>query len=199
MKIGIGPLLGHSPSARVNLLRPAILTVLCILFATATHADNIRTGTGTLTIPDGSTVTAIDFIPYPDGVEWNNAYEVTFTMPDLTGTVEGNSLLGYWATLDFATPVSDVSFEWLASSIFYATDNTDDTVGNGCFGCTGAGYFAGPGITQINWQAGDEVGGIESISYTMDSPEPSSLLLFGVGLAALIGLGGEKHSRKRSA
>lgn len=196
--------MARSIAVRRNMKMKLAVAFAVLLFAGTVHADEIFTGTGELTIPDGSTVTSILFIPYPDGIEWNNAYQVTFTMPDMTGTVEGNSLLGYWATLDFAVPASDISFDWLASSVFYATDNLGDIVGNGCEGCTGTGFFAGPGITQIYWQAGDEEGGIESISYTLDptdppqsAPEPSSLLLAGMGLAALI-CAGASHSYEGS-
>jgi hypothetical protein len=55
-----------------------------------------------------------------------------------------------------------------------------DANGDG-YGTSTRIYFGGAGASPVN------------------SPEPSSLLLTGMGLAALIGLCGEKHLRKRSA
>ena len=161
-----------------------------LLFASLAQADQIDTSTGVITIPDGSTVTSVTFIPYPDGEEWGNTSQVDYTFAGGTGEAEGNSLLGYWGTINFDSPVSDVSFDWFDSASFEASDNVGDTYGAPCEGCSGVGSFPGTGVTQINWQAADEVGGITSLS-TQNSqsvPEPSSLLLSGIALAALIGL-----------
>jgi hypothetical protein len=166
-----------------------------LLFANLAHADQITTGTGQLTIPTGSTVSSINLIPFPYGVEWGNTSLVSYTFSDGTGTTEGNPLLGFWGTIDFTAPVDGLSFSWFGTTIFAANDNAGDSFA--CFAspvCSGTEAFAGAGITQITWQAGDEEGGITAMSFTVDPPdppsvpEPSALLLSGMGLAALIAL-----------
>jgi hypothetical protein len=162
-----------------------------LFFASQAHADIIQTSTGSLTIPDGSTVTATSIIQDPDGPEWGNTTLVDYSFAGGTGTAEGNFLLGYWGTIDFSSPVSDVSFNFIDASVFIATDNVGDIFGSAEGQEEGTVSFPGPEITQINWQGGDEVGGITSLDSTPDSqsvPEPSSLMLSGIGLAALIAL-----------
>lgn len=65
--------------------------------------------------------------------------------------------------------------------------------------------FARPGITPVEWAAPDNFGlvGIESMTYTLDSsdpaPEPSPLLLSGIGLVALIGLAYRSRTKNQKA
>ncbi len=165
-----------------------------LFFAGLAHADQISTSTGVLTIPDGSTMTSLVLIPFPHGIEWGNTYIADYGFLDGTGETEGNSLLGYTGTIDFTLPVYDLSFTWLGVTLFTAADNSGDSFLCDTICAGGTEAFPGTGITQITWQAGDEEGGISSMTFTVDPPdppsvpEPSSLLLSGMGLAALFGL-----------
>ncbi|MFZ0886044.1 MAG: PEP-CTERM sorting domain-containing protein [Candidatus Acidiferrales bacterium] len=173
------------------------LAFAVLLFASLAHADQIVTSTGVETIPDGSTVTSVTFIPYPHGIEWGNTSLVDYSFAGGTGDTVGNSLLGFDGTIDFSSPVDDLSFTWVGVTLFTASDNAGDSFlcDTGCL--SGSEAFSGSGITQITWQGGDEQGGISSLTFTADPPdppdppsvpEPSSLLLAGMGLAALIAM-----------
>jgi hypothetical protein len=176
-----------------------------LLFASLAQADQIDTSTGVITIPDGSTVTSVDFIPFPHGEEWGNTYLVDYSFLGGTGETEGNSLLGYDGTIDFTSPVSDLSFSWLGVTLFTASDNVGDSFLCDVSCLAGTEAFPGTGITEITWQAGDEQGGISAMTFTADPadpppvPEPSTLLLSGLGLAALIGLARRKLARGQKA
>jgi hypothetical protein len=166
-----------------------------LLFASLSQADQVATSTGEITIPDGSTVTSVEFIPFPHGVEWGNTSLVDYSFLGGTGDTEGNSLLGFDGTINFSSPVSDLSFSWLGITLFTASDNVGDSFVCDTICLAGTEAFQGIGITEITWQAGDEQGGISSMTFTADPPdpppsvpEPSSLLLAGMGLAGLIAM-----------
>lgn len=179
-----------------------------VMFASLAQADQITTATGALTIPSGSSVTALDLIPIPHGLEWGDVYLADYSFAGGTGDTEGNSLLGYTGTIDFTSPVADLSFTWLGVTLFTASDNAGDSFLCDVSCLAGTEAFSGTGITEISWQAGDEQGGISSMTFTVDPadppdppsvPEPSSLLLSGMGLATLIGFGRRKLGRGRAA
>jgi hypothetical protein len=162
-----------------------------LLVASLARADNIQVvGIGSFTIPDGSTVTSIEITP-PINIFGPEA-TIGYSFADGTGTVEGNYGDGYDGVIYFSTPVSDVTLDWFGNDAFQLTDNAGDEIG--CGDCSGVSTLLGSGVTQINWLVGGDLGGIESMSYTLDAtdppnvPEPSSLLLTGLGLAASVGL-----------
>jgi hypothetical protein len=163
-----------------------------LLFAGAVRADGIETDEGLFTIPDGSTVTSFDIVPYLGSPQYGYQYEFGYAFADRTGNTEGNYWFGYIGVIDFSVPVSDLTLIWFANDQFTLTDNVGDSIG--CGDCSGVSTLQDSGITQISWQVGGELGGIESMSYTLDATdppsvsEPSSLLLSAMGLAALIGL-----------
>lgn len=160
-----------------------------LLFAVRAHADGISTDSGVVFIPDGSTINSIQNLGYqPFGYDESI---VSFTFADGTGTASAYGGLGAGGTLDFTNPVSDPSFEWEGLT-FSASDNVGDSFSSyPSFDTSGTVTWQGPGITSMQWISANEGGGIASLDPTPNSqsvPEPSSLLLSGIGLAALIGL-----------
>lgn len=174
------------PALGARSMKMKLAIALAVLFfASQAHADSgpaqIDDG---IYIPAGSTVTSNTF--YSESDEWI----VDFSFAGGTGSAWGNGDEGFAGNLLFTTPVEDVTFSWVGEP-FTATDNIgDDFITYD--GPTGTTTFDGPGITEIRWTSGDlSAGGITSIDPASDSqsvPEPSSLLLSGIGLAALIGL-----------
>jgi hypothetical protein len=177
-------------------MKTKLVAAFAALFcASLVHADQVPTSTGPITIPDGSTVTSITFIPYPDGVLLGNTSLVDYSFAGGTGSTMGNSLLGYDGTINFSSPVSNVSFSWIAMDTFQIGDNVGDFwADTTADDSSGTETLPGTGITQITWFGGDEIGGITTLTYTVvptdppSVPEPSSLLLSGMGLAVIIGL-----------
>lgn len=182
MQIIVIPALGARPKRAKLVVAFAVLA-----FASLACVEQIDISTGVITIPDGSTVTSITFIPFPHGVEWGNTSLVDYSFLGGTGETEGNSLLGFDGMIDFTAQVSDVSFTWLGVTLFMASDNVGDRFLCDTICPAGTEAFQGTGITEINWQAGDEVGGISSMTFTVNPadppsvPEPSSLMLAGMG------------------
>jgi hypothetical protein len=178
-----------------------IVAFAVLLFASVARADEVTTDLGVLYIPDGSVVTSIGEVTF-DGVE---CPVVSFSFADGTGMAEEQGPMGAIGSINFTTPVSGLSF-YLYGPYQSATDN----LGDAYFmpdSFEGTVAFAGPGITSIDWEIGDNTGlaGIESMNYTLDGtdppnvPEPSSLLLSGIGVAALIGLTSRNRAGTRQS
>jgi hypothetical protein len=168
-----------------------------LLFAVAVKADEVPAGYGTAYIPDGSVVTSP--ITYSNNGEPEATF--SFSFADGTGTFWDQGPEGAGGTIDFTTPVSALSVDWYGAD-FVAGDNLGDEyyTPSDYDTPTGTVAFAGPGITSMQWAVPNNTGlaGIESMTYTLDAadppadppsvPEPPSLLLLGMGLAALISL-----------
>lgn len=163
-----------------------------LLFASVLRADTLIVGYNPVTIPDGSTITSEQAFADPN-YGFPTSY-VSYTFADGLGYSDAEvEEFGSWGELDFSTPVTSITFSWFGGP-FYAIDNEGESFdyGSNDIG-QGIETFTGVGITEITWQSNSSAG-IESMTYALDStgppsvPEPSALLLSGMGLAALIGL-----------
>jgi hypothetical protein len=173
-----------------------------LFFANAVRADNVDVDSVPVFIPDGSTITSVN-TDYQQSAFGPLIY-VGYSFADGTGYALGNPGNGFGGEVNFTTPVSGLTFGWTGYQ-FLASDNAGDGYVEpypiGTYGSINSEAFTGAGITQIIWSSTDTPGGIASLTYTLDSagtssvPEPSSLLLSGIGLAALIGL--VRRNRKK--
>ena len=165
-----------------------------LLFAVVVRADTVNVNGIPMIIPDGSTVTSVTTSETPFG---DLTYNVDYSFADGTGSTEFQLHSGDLSTngeVFFTSPVSELEFSYFGNPFLVG-----DNLGDDFFGPEGStsysGTFAGPGITSISWQGFTFVDGITSLSYTV--PEPSSLLLSGMGLAALIGLARRSRTKEQ--
>jgi hypothetical protein len=173
-----------------------------VFFASQAHADEVQTPVGPVYIPNGSTITLEQSIPDPWGETAGPglpsaipAVLLQFTFADGSGQITTAGIYGELGFIDFTTPVADLSLNWDGndSYAFWIADNIGD-----CFcnpnngGISGTVNWSGPGIYSFQFGSGDGDAGIDSMTYALDGPasvpEPSTLLLSGMGLAALIAL-----------
>jgi hypothetical protein len=172
------------------------VALVVLFFASQAHADGIETSEGFLTIPDGSTVTSLYAEPGTEPADpWEPpaVYVVDYSFAGGTGSAQGSAETGYEGVIDFSSPVTDLTFGWFGDPLRVGDNAGDSFLGIVITG--GQETFSGPDITQVTWYSDFTAGGITSLSYVVEStgspaslPEPSSLILSGIGLAALIGL-----------
>lgn len=166
------------------------LAIALLMFALApmvASADTVTTSVGTLTIPDGSTVTSILYFP-------TGGVMVDFSVPDGSGDIEQLPTVGTFGQINFTIPVTNLNLvgflgpgglgevELFASSptFSFSLDCSDtSSVCPGPFDVTLSGPVSRVGFGSLG------PAGIESMSYTVGVPEPSTILLLSLGLIAI--------------
>jgi hypothetical protein len=164
----------------------AVLGLVMLLTGGAVRADGVP-NTSSLLIPADVTITSVTI----EDIDVGGVYFVDFTFADGTGEARGSIYEGQSTTLNFTVPVHDLTFAWEGFQ-FTSNDNVGDSFGGPYDDNpdSGIAQFAGPNITSAIF-GGSNYGGIYLFNYQLDStnmPEPSSLMLLGMGLTALIGL-----------
>jgi hypothetical protein len=171
-------------------MKIALAAALAVLFfASPTRADNISTPNGVLVIPDGSTVTS-EFIVPCCAFGPSNAYGVDFQFQDGTGIAYGESNDGDVGTLTFTIPVSALSVTWIATGPA-SLGISGGTYANGGYISTDCQCTTGPvvetfsgSIVSLAWVNYYGYSGIESMTYTEDTPVNTPELSTWSGLAA---------------
>jgi hypothetical protein len=173
-----------------NTMRKALFAILALLcFAVCVRADTLTFQDGEIIIPDGSTV--LSSVTVDTGATATPENIVTFSFADGTGFAGGDFNDGDGGTITFTVPVTSLTISWVATGEEWAISangggpviECEFVFPGGC-GTTETLTFTGV-ITSIGWQNFAGFSGIESMSYTLATPEPAALVLLAIGLCAI--------------
>jgi hypothetical protein len=168
----------------------AILALLC--FAVCVRADTLTFQDGEIIIPDGSTVISSVTEPGATAGTATPFNLVTFSFADGTGSAGGDFNDGDGGIITFTVPVTSLTINWVATGEEFLFEDSSFQM----FSCSivplvsacpesGTFTFTGAGITSITWGNFAGFSGIESMSYTLATPEPAALVLLAIGLCAI--------------
>jgi hypothetical protein len=168
----------------------AILALLC--FAVCVRADTLTFQDGEIIIPDGSTVISSVTEPGATAGTATPFNIVTFSFADGTGLARGDFNDGDNGIINFTVPVTSLTINWVATGEEFLFEDSSFQM----FSCSivplvsacpesGTFTFTGAGITSITWGNFAGFSGIESMSYTLATPEPAALVLLAIGLCAI--------------
>jgi hypothetical protein len=175
--------------------KPIWAALLLLLVSSSISAETVTvTGdgnTGTLEIPDGSTIT--DTIITPNSDPRLVMYQVDYTFAGGSGdSIAIGSTEGHFGSINFLQPVTNLSFDWDAPTMFSSEIFDGNTLigladgmdmGSGPMEVQGTSNFAGP-VTSITWDGDIFGGGIESLTFKVPEPSAFTLILLGLWLFA---------------
>lgn len=170
------------------------------LFVCPAKADVYESAYGPLYYPDGATVTSVRVVNL--GGQFNE--QLNYSFADGTGVTDDPVVDSDVGSISFSIPVTAVTFGFTSDSepfnvTFYGPNGapfetfSDPGPGTGAFSGAESLTFS-TDVTRIFWILGTGdigFGGITSLGYTeapVSAPEPSSILLVGMGIVALLGL-----------
>jgi hypothetical protein len=190
------------------------LAFAALLFATLAHADSLTDGNGTIYYPNGSTITSYTYVPSTAANGFLGESVIDFQFAGGYG-VANNFLPAddeESGSITFTSPFSDLLVGW-AGDIYMNFVGPNGEIGSVCDGVavapgacgpdasgelSGMTFITGP-VSSISWDTLSNYNGAAGITSLTDPvqgvPEPSSLLLSGISLAALLGLFGKLKIR----
>jgi hypothetical protein len=184
-----------------NTMRKALFAILALLcFAVCVRADTLTFQDGEIIIPDGSTV--ISSVTEDTGATATPENLVTFSFADGTGFAGGDFNDGDGGTITFTVPVTSLTISWIATGEEWAisTNGGGPVIECQSMSCGTMETLTFTGvITSIGWSNFAGFSGIESMSYTVATPEPGALVLLAIGLGSIVGLKRYRFRKGRPA
>lgn len=185
-----------------------------LFVATLAHADSLTDGNGTIYYPNGSTITSYTYVPSTAANGFLGESVIDFTFAGGYGVADNfipseDEEVG---SITFTSPFTDLSIGW-AGDIYMNFVGPNGEIGSVCDGVvvapgdcgpfghgvlSGVAFEAGP-VSSFTWETLGNFSGASGITSLADPvqgvPEPSSLLLSGISLAALLCLFGKLRIR----
>lgn len=173
----------------------AFALVLCSFLPV--RADEISTPDGLLVLPNGSQVTSIFVLPPGTFDPGASTYGVDFSFADGIGSTLGNFNDGNQGIINFTTPVTSLTVNWLSqgSSFIWDGGPVCENLDPPSF-CPSTGTFTLTGsISSLTWVYFNGFGGPVSISYVLAPVTAAEPAAFGLLLTGLLLLGLSKWAQ----
>jgi len=174
----------------------AILALVMVCTGVPARADTYSDPNGTITFPDGSVITSVNYVPSTFGNSFSGFTIIQYQFAGGAGYAVNQEPdgLGEFGLIYFTEPVSNLSVGWTASWGIYMNftngNNEVESVLMPPIGIlqTGVINLPGTGHFGISWDTDQASfpggpGGISSLDFTV--PEPGTLGLVGLGCAFL--------------
>ena len=161
-----------------------VVALTAILLASVVRADSFTDGNGTIYYPDGSTITSYNYYPSTAENGYMGSSIIGFQFSDGIGVAynylpnEDEEFGAIW----FNSPFSDLQVSWIGD-IYINFVGPNGEIGSDM------NFVPGP-VSSISWDTDSTYSGSAGITSLTDPPppavpEPSALLLSGLGITLL--------------